>query len=185
MNKSNEKKGGWKRKLLHEMTEYWLNVLYLAIFFTVFTSYRRLLMAHYNISYTNYGISLIKALVGAKIIMLGSLLRFGRGLENKPLIFPTLFKTFAFTLWVLLFTVVESAIRGFLQGKGLEGALDHLLREGTHEFYAKCLVVFVAFIPYFAVRELGRVLGRGKLRELFFGRRPAALEVDLGKGEKV
>ena len=38
---------------------------------------------------------------------------------------------------------------------------EHLLSEGTHEFYAKCLVVFVAFIPFFAFKELGRVLGKG------------------------
>jgi hypothetical protein len=88
------------------------------------------------------------------------------------LIVPTLYKTVAFTLWVALFAVVESAVRGFLQGKGLAGALDHLLSEGKHEFFAKCLVVFIAFIPFFAFKELGRVLGKGKLGELFFRRKP-------------
>ena len=34
-----------------------------------------------------------------------------------------------------------------------------------------CLVIFVAFIPFFAFRELGRVLGEGKIRTLFFRKR--------------
>ncbi len=86
--KTNVEKAGWKDKLFLEMTAYWINVLYLTILFAVFNSYRRLILAHYDISYSNWGISLTKALVLAKVIMLGSLFHFGRSLENKPLIFP-------------------------------------------------------------------------------------------------
>jgi hypothetical protein len=182
MNKMNEEKAGWKHKLFLEMTAYWINVVYLTILFSVFTSYRRLILANYDISYSNWGISLIKALVLAKVITVGSLFHFDRSLENKPLIFSTLFKSIMFTFWVVLFALVESAIRGFLHGNGLVGALDHLLSEGTDEFYAKCLVVFVAFIPFFAFKELGRVLGKGKIWGLFFRRGPVA-EADPGRLE--
>jgi hypothetical protein len=160
-----------KDKIVLEMIAYWINVAYLTIFFAVFTSYRRIILAGYNINYDNWGISLIKALVLSKVIMVGSMLRFGRSLESKPLIIPTLYKTFAFTLWVIAFTAVESAVRGFLGKKGLEGAFDYLLSEGTNEFFAKCLVVFCAFIPFFAFKELGRVLGKGKIWDLFFSRK--------------
>jgi hypothetical protein len=40
-----------------------------------------------------------------------------------------------------------------------------------HELLANCLIVFVAFIPFFGVKELGRVLGEEKIRALFFRRR--------------
>ena len=176
MTKANEEKVDWKRKLFLEMTAYWINVLYLTVLFAVFTSYRRLILANYNIGYSNWGISLIKALVLAKVIMVGSMFHFGRSLEKKPLILPTLFQSVLFTFWVTLFALVESAIRGFLHGKGLAGALDHLLGEGPNEFVAKCLVVFVAFIPFFAFRELGRVLGKGVIWELFFRKGPVAEE---------
>ena len=169
-----EAKAGWKHKFFLEMTAYWINVAYLTIFFAVFTSYRRLILAHYDISYSNWGISLIKAMVLAKVIMIGSLFHFDRALENKPLIFPTLLKSVLFTLWVAFFALIESALRGFVHGKGLAGALDHLLSEGTHEFFAKCLVVFVAFIPFFAFKELGRVLGKGKIWKWFFRKGPDA-----------
>jgi len=173
MDDKNKKKAGWKHKLFHELIEYWINVLYLAIFFGVFILYRRLILASYQISYEDYGISLIKALVLAKVILIGDFLRLGQKLGDRPLIIPTLYRTIVFTLWVALFAVVESAVRGFLHGKGLAGALDHLLSEGMHEFLAKCLVVFFAFIPFFASRELGRVLGKGRIWELFIGKKPA------------
>jgi len=102
LTKMNKKKTGWKHKLFLEMTAYWINVVYLTISFAVFTSYRRLILAHYDITYSNRGISLIKALVLAKVIMVGSLFHFGRRLENKPLIFLTLSKSVMFTLWVAL-----------------------------------------------------------------------------------
>jgi len=170
----NEDKPGWKRKLFLEMTAYWINVAYLTILFSVFNSYRRLILAHYDIGYSNWGISLIKALVLAKVIMVGSLFHFDRILDKKPMIFPTLLRSFLFTLWVGFFALIESTIRGFLHGKGLAGALDHLLSEGRHEFFAKCLVVFVAFIPFFAFKGLARVLGKGIIWEWFFRKGPTS-----------
>ena len=158
-----EDKAGWKRKVFLEVTAYWINVAYLTILFSVFNSYRRLILADYYISYSNWGISLIKALVLAKVIMVGSIFHFDRVLDNKPMIFPTLLRSFLFTLWVALFALIESTLRGFLHGKGLAGALDQLLSEGRHEFFAKCLVVFVAFIPFFAFKGLGRVLSRASI----------------------
>ena len=40
MNTVNEKKKGLKQKILHELIKYWLIVLYMAIFFGAFSSYR-------------------------------------------------------------------------------------------------------------------------------------------------
>ena len=165
-------KADWKRKLFLEMRAYWINVAYLTLLFAVFTSYRRLILANYDIAYSNWGSSFIKAMVLAKIVMVGGLFHFGRALEKKPLILATLFNSFLFTIWVALFAAIESALRGLFHGTGFAGAMDHLLSEGAHEFYAKCLVVFVAFIPFFAFKELGRVLGKGKIWEWFFRKGP-------------
>jgi len=172
MIEENGKKADWKRKVFLEMTAYWINVAYLTLLFAVFTSYRRFILAHYDITYSNWGISFIKAMVLAKVVMVGGLFNFGRALEKKPLILATLFQSFLFTGWVALFAAIESTLRGLFHGKGFAGAMDHLLSEGAHEFYAKSLVVFVAFIPFFAFKELGRVLGKGKIWEWFFRKGP-------------
>jgi len=183
MSDVNEKKTGWKQKLVHEMVEYWINFVYLALFFGVFIFYRRLIMAEYQISYQHYGIVVIKALVLAKVIMIGDVLRLGRRLEDKPLIFVTLYKTVVFTLWVLLFNVLEDAIKGLLHGIGLAGGFNELISKGTDELLAGCLVVFSAFIPFFAFKELGRLLGEGKISELFL-RGKSATESDLSECKK-
>lgn len=82
-----------------ELVEYLVNVVYVFLVFGVFTEDRRLILAAYHITYANYGIALIQALVLAKIIMIGSVFRFARGLEDKPLIYPTLWKTAVFAVF--------------------------------------------------------------------------------------
>jgi len=171
MSSPDGKKRDLKKKIFHEMVEYWINVAYLTLVFAAFTQYRRFVLAAYDITYTNYGVALIEALILAKVIMIGAVFRLGRGLEQKPLIYPTLLKTVVFSLFVGVFTLIEHGIKGLWRGKGLAGGLVDLLGKGHHELLAGCLVTFVAFIPFFAFRELGRVLGEDKIRVLFFRRR--------------
>jgi len=166
-----KKKSNWKEKLLHELTEYWLNVIYLTLVFAAFTQYRRLLLAAHDITYTNYWVAVIEALIFAKVIMIGDVLRLGRGLEKKPLIVPTLYKTVVFTLFVGVFTVLEHAIKGLWTGTGFMGGIADFFGKGSYELLANSLVVFAAFIPFFAVKELQRVYGKDELRALFFLRR--------------
>ncbi len=171
MSSPDTKKKNWKKKLFHELAEYWINVAYLTLMFAAFTQYRRLLLASYDIMYTNYWVAVIEALVLGKVIMIGDVLRLGRELEHKPLIYSTLYKTVVFSLFVGAFTVIEHAIKGLWNGKGLTGGLVDYFGKGTHELLAGCLVTFVAFIPFFAFRELSRVLGEGKIWGLFFQRK--------------
>ena len=171
MSSPDKKKVHLKTRMFHEVSEYWMNACYLTLVFATFTQYRRLILAAHDITYTNYWVALIEALVLAKVIMIGSVFRLGRGLEGKPLIYPTLYKTVVFTLFVGLFALGEHAVRGLWQGEGLTAGLAHFFGKGTHELLANSLVIFVAFVPYFGVKELGRILGEDKIRALFFRKR--------------
>jgi hypothetical protein len=171
MNSTDTGKVSWKKKLLHELVEYWINVIYLTLVFASFTVYRRLILAAHDITYTNYGFAVIEALVLAKVIMIGAVLRLGRGLEQKPLIYPTLYKTAVFTLFVGVFTVIENVVKVLWKGTGFTGGSVDFLGKGHSEFIANALIVFVAFIPFFGIKELGRVLGQDKIRALFLRKR--------------
>ena len=160
-----------KEKAKHEFVEYWINVAYLALVFASFTVYRRLVLAAHDITYTNYGFALIEALILGKVIMIGGVFRLGRGLEDKPLIYPTLAKTVIFTVFVAVFTLAEHAIKGLVTGDGVAAGLARFTAQGYEVILANSLVVFVALIPFFAVKELGRVMGREKIWALFFRQR--------------
>ena len=159
---------------IREMAEYYIIFMYLAVFFGLFTWYRRLILAEYQISYLHYGVAVIQALVLAKVIMIGRALRLGLRFKDHPLILPTIYKSVVFTIFVGLFGVIEHTVGGLLHGKGITGGLDELMSAGWNELLARCMVMFVAFIPFFAFEELERVLGEGNLGKLFFRRRSAA-----------
>lgn len=164
-----KQKTGWKQKVLREFIRYWLNVLYLAIVFSLFAWYRRLILARYEIKYLNYGVALFEALVLAKVIMIADVMGLSRGLfGTKPLIYPTLYKSVVFSVFVALFVAVEGMISGLFKGKGLTGWFVELQGNGKFEFLAHCLMIFFIFIPFFAFKELGKTMGEGKLGQLFF-----------------
>ena len=145
--------------------------VYLALVFGAFTTYRLLVLKGMGIAYFPYGLVLIKALVFAKVILLGQYAKVGRTFDDWPLIVPTLYKTALFTLLLLVFEVLEHAIGGLRHGKGLMGGLQELLDAGWVELLTRTLLVIFAFVPFFAITETGRVLGEGKLSELFLHRR--------------
>jgi len=170
---TNQGKPSWKKRIVHELITYGTNFLYLAVFLGAFAWYRRFILAEYDISYLNYGAAIVEALILAKVIMVGDLLGLGRGFENRPLVYPTLYKAIVFSCFVGLFAILEHVIGGLFHGKGAVGGLAELLGEGKYELIARCLITFLAFIPFFAFRELRTVLGEGKLHNLFFRRNTA------------
>lgn len=172
-----KQKSGWKEKAKREFIRYWINVAYLGIFFGLFAWYRRLILAHYEIEYLKYGVAIIEAMVLAKVVMIGDMVGLGRKLfEDRPLIYPVLYKSILFSFFVGLFAIAEGTIDGLLKGKGWTGWLVEVQDEGKYEFLARCLMVFVAFIPYFAFKELANMLGEGKLGKLFLRNRRVLAE---------
>ena len=97
-------------------------------------------------------------------------MRLGRGLEQKPLILSALFRTVMFSVWVAIFNVLEGTVRGLLHGNGLAGGVEEIASRGWYELLSRCVVIFVAFIPFFSFKELERVMGSEQLRALFWRR---------------
>ncbi|MDD4893736.1 MAG: hypothetical protein PHW54_00280 [Candidatus Omnitrophica bacterium] len=164
--------GKIKEKFWREFKAYWLNVLYITLCFTVFVDYARLILAHHEIKYAHYGISVINGLILGKVILIAEHLKVGQGFEDKPLIIPTLYKSFLFTLCVLLLGTIELTIRTLIQTHNPATIVDALISKISYAWFAKILIVFVVFIPFFSMKELSRVLGEGKISALFFKSRP-------------
>ena len=86
------------------------------------------------------------------------------------MILPALYRTVMFSVWVGIFSVLEETVRGLVHGKGLASGVEEIASRGWYELLSRCVVIFVAFIPFFSFKELERVLGQEKLRALFWRR---------------
>lgn len=162
-----------KQKLIAEVKKMAAIALYLSIFLGGLTAYKRMLLAEVGISYFEYGYALVESLVLAKVVLIGDFLRLGERFRNKPLFAVTLHKAFSFSLLALVFSFLEHFIIGLLKGKGIEADFYGIISHSKGELTARTIIMFAAFVPLFAIWEANRALGKGKLFEIFFKRRPA------------
>lgn len=167
MEHSTQKKT-FKQKLVHELAEYGINVLYLALCFSVLIFYRRVLLSQYGIFLDDYFIGVIKALIIGKVIMIGAFLNISKKFENRPLFIPALYKTFFFSIFVLIFEALEVFIRAILKTGTWEGIAEGFAHHFNTVLFASLLVVSLAFFPFFAFKELARHFGQDQIRRLFF-----------------
>ncbi len=153
MNNANTERRSTKQKLAHEIRRLVMIFAYLATFFLVFRLYTRLVLSEYQVNYFEYGLTVLKALALAKVILTAEALRLGERFRERPLIIPTLYSTLVFSAFALVFEIIERTIAGLLGGKGPSAALTELLRDGWPHLAGMTLLVFVAFLPFFAFRE--------------------------------
>jgi hypothetical protein len=178
MNGSHAEKAGLKQKVAHAIRKLMAIFVYLAVFFIVLRFYTNLARGDDQINYLQYGLALLKSLALAKIILTGEALRLGERFRARPLIVPTFYRAVVFSTFALTFELFEHFILGRVRGKELAEVWTEILDKGWPHLAAMALVVFVSFLPFFAFREMERVMGEGKVHDLFFKR---AATVETGK----
>lgn len=163
----NVNKESGKERIVHELRELLAVFLFLAPFFAAFSTYRIYLTGQSG-ELLALGTAMVNALVLAKIILIGEIAKLGGRYENKPLLVSTIHKAIVFTLLYLAFHVLEEGVRGVLHGHGFFHTLVAGLLD-KKEVLVHGLVMFFAIIPFFALREMRRVMGADNFRHLFFG----------------
>ena len=141
---------------------------YLAAFFAAFLTYRRLVSRELGVTVFHYGYALLEALLIAKVILIGKAIGLGKKTNRRTLAVSVLRASLVYGALVAAFEVIERVVEGLIHGKSFGASLHSLLERGLDEVLARTIVIFVAFIPFFAFWELGRLIGDKKLADLFF-----------------
>ena len=167
-----EQKPSVKERLGHEMRAYVVNVVFLLAVLIAFVNYRTLALAEYDVAVLQYGWAVIEAMILGKLVLFGEMLHIGKRFEHMPIAVSVLWKTLVFMIFVAAFMVAEHAVKALLHHESLGEELG-LNRIVELEMLARLQLLFVAFLPLFTYRELGRVMGQPQLDALLFRRRPA------------
>lgn len=69
-----------------------------------------------------------------------------------------------------MFAVVEHFVTGFIHGENIAAILADLAAKDGADIAARILLMFIAFIPMFAIWEIANLFGENKLFEPFFER---------------
>ena len=144
--------------------------LYLWVLFALFVIHQSIILAEEHINYQAQGFAIINALILAKVMLIGEDLHLGKRFEDRPLICSILYKSLVFSIFFIIFHILEEVVVGVIRGRTIAeifptigvGSLQGLLSRGA--------LVFVALIPFFAFREIGRVIGKSELWSLLLTR---------------
>ena len=163
------------RARLHDELRKFLTIFaYLWIVFSVFFLHEWIVLAGHHISFQFYGLALVNALILAKIMVIAEAFGFASRLDDKPLIYPIAFKSIAFTTLLMLAYIAEEIAVGVYHGKSVAESVPLIGGGGLIGVLSIGAIMCVALVPFFAFREIARVVGAAEFRALMLGAPEAA-----------
>lgn len=163
-----------KQKAYHELKEFLVITLYLWVVFALFLVYKSVILNEEHIDYFAHGIALINALVFAKFILIARAFHLGDRANDAALIYPTLLKAALFAVLLACCKILEDVAVGLAHGKSFSQSIAELAGGTWQGILTLTAILFVVLIPFFGFGELQRVLGEGKLGQVFFRQRDAS-----------
>jgi hypothetical protein len=148
-----------------------------AYFFVIFAAINAMKVAvlhDYGIELSDWGVAVVKALVLAKFVLLGKMMKIGERQSDRPLIVPTMRKTLIFLVLLIVLSIIEEILKGYIHGHSIGQSLGDLFGKRLAETSAGILILLLVLIPYFAFEELAEALGEARLVRAFLVDRKAA-----------
>jgi len=165
-------------KVLEKLKEEFLAVLPPTIFFFVvfhIVKVIRVLIAggspHFDpLSSTSIAVA---ALILGKAVLIADMLPAINRYPDKPLVYNIVWKTTIYFLVAAVIHYLELLVDFSRQAGGLVAGNEKLLAEIVWpHFWAVQIILLLLILMYCTVRELVRVIGKEKVRRLFFGPTP-------------
>jgi len=143
-------------------------VIYFFIALNILALTRTLILRQYDISVSTFFNATIGALVVAKVVMVVGILPFMEPFPKIPIIYNVLWKTLLYMIGAFVFQVLEEALPLLLKGQSLAPVWEHVQ---TPLFLMVQLWLTLLFLIFCTFRELFRIIGPEKVREIFLGAR--------------
>jgi len=134
---------------------------------------RSLMLKGTGIALLSFGAVTVAALVLGKAVLLADALPIVNRYPDKPLAYNVLWKTVIYVFAAFVVHYLENLYDFWKEAGGLIAGNQKLLAEIVWpHFWATQLLLIVIIFMYCAMRELIRVIGPDKVREMFFGAPP-------------
>jgi hypothetical protein len=158
---------GVTQKLGDELKEFAAVSLYFYICFAAILFYKAAVLQAVGIGYAPYGLAAVKALILGKFVLIGHAAHVGERFAQKPLIYPVLYQSIAFLIMLVVLTLVEETVVGVIHGRTIVQSIADIAGGTWAQIAAICLLLWLILLPYFGLRQIGMVMGEGKLRRMF------------------
>lgn len=112
----------------------------------------------------------LAALILGKAVLIADMLPMINLFPHKPLIYNVSWKTLIYLVLATLIHYLERLIEAWRKAGGLAAANRKLLAEMVWpHFWGIEIILLVLIAMYCTIHELGRAIGKEKMRRLFFG----------------
>jgi len=164
-------KASFGDRIGNELREFAVIAAYLYICFTALAYLKAAILQAHGIPFAPFGFAAVKALICAKFVSVGQMLHVGERFQMRPLIWPTLYKSFTFLVLLLVLNAIEEVTVGALHHRAIADSLAEIGGGTLNQLIATSIVGLLILIPFFAFRALGEVVGERNVVRLFFERR--------------
>jgi len=144
--------------------------IYLWLILALFAIHRSTILAEQHLNYQAQGFAIVNALILAKVMLIGEDLNLGNRFREKPLVHSILYKSLVFAVFFICFHIFEEVVVGVFRGKTVAQSLPTIGGGSLQGIVSVGAIVFVSLIPFFAFREIGRVIGKRELWSLILSR---------------
>jgi hypothetical protein len=164
-------KASFREKASEELREFIILTAYLYVCFAAMIYLKAAILQAQGVAYAPLGLAIVKAALCAKFMLVGRTFHVGERLKTHPLIVPTLHRSLAFLLLLVVLTLIEEVVIGKIHGRTVLDPISEMAGGTFHQIVATTLIIFLILVPYFAFRSLGDIVGDKILVRLFFERR--------------
>ncbi|MBV8913835.1 MAG: hypothetical protein JOZ05_12445 [Acetobacteraceae bacterium] len=162
-----------KRRAAEAMVRFLIMFIYLWVFLGMLSLHERVVLRQEGIGWTAQTLAVVNAFVLGKVMLVVEDLRPARWMPPDPLLYPTLFEAAVMAVVFIAFHEVEEIVLGVLHGGTLGSSVPVVGGGGFVGLLLIGTILFVVLIPYLLVRNIGRVIGMPRMKQLLLGRRVA------------
>jgi hypothetical protein len=166
----NEHKPSLKERAAYQLKEFLGMFVYFWVLFALSAVHKSIILAEEHINYQAHVFAFINALVMAKVMLIGEDLHLGSELRDKSLLYSILYMSLVFSVFFIGFHILEEVLGGVFRGRTISQSIPAIGGESLQGLLSHGAIVLVAMIPFFAFREIGRVIGQRELWSLLLNR---------------
>jgi len=165
------------QKLKHEIAAVLSLTLYFAGWLGVLVLIKYLLLAEYQVAYSNFSIALIGALVLAKVVLVLEYVPLGAWVAAQAAWIDVLLRTVLYTFGVFVVLLIDKGIDGMHEHDGFGAALTAEWQQAdTYHILLNVICLSAALLSYNMLSVVRKRMGKGALLQMFLSPLPRERE---------
>jgi len=138
------------KRATDEFKEFIVIAAYLLVCFTAILYLKSAILKAHGVAFEPFGFAVVKALICAKFVSIGHILRVGERFKSLAPIWPTLYRSLAFLVLLIVINALEEMIAGFIHHRSLVESLSELGGGSLDQLFSTSFVGLLILIPFFA-----------------------------------